>query len=1166
MFKDMKSILENGEDECLVDSGTTNTILKNRKYFYEFHIANANVNTICGTSNLIEGSGKACIVLPKGTHLIINDALYSSRSRRNLLSFKDIRRNGYHLETMNENNVEYLQITSIKNGKKTIMEKMKGLSSGLYFTYINQTEINMVSTRKGIDPKIFTLWHDRLGHPGDIMMRRIIESSNGHPLKDLKILLSKELSCGACSLGKMITRPSINKLEKESPLFLERIQGDICGPITPPCGPFRYFMVLIDASSRWSHVCLLASRNVAFARLLAQIIQLRAHFPDYQIKKIRLDNAGEFTSQSFNDFCMSIGIMVEHPVAHVHTQNGLAESLIKRLQLIARPLLMKSKLPSSAWGHAILHAAALIRLRPSASHKYSPLQLVSGKEPSLSHLKIFGCGVYVPIAPPQRTKMGPQRRLGIYVGFNSPSIIKYLEPLTGDVFTARFADCQFDETMFPILGGENKKLDKQDVTWNASQISFLDPRSGQCELEVQKLIHLQRIANELPDAFTDTKRVTKSYIPALNAPSRIDIPETLNESNVRRKRGRPMGSKDTNPRKKKEQNTTGKVQEVVINKIPEEINNNTGNVKKSLENGHVPNEHEISINFVQNGTTWNRNETCVDEIFAYAIASEIINDEVSVPKSIRECRQRKDWQKWQDAIQVELDSLEKRQVFGPVTLTPNNVKPVGYKWVFAIKRNEKNEIVRYKARLVAQGFSQIPGVDYEETYSPVVDATTLRFLISLANVERLQMRLMDVVTAYLYGSLDSDIYMKIPEGLKMPEAYKSKPREMFSIKLKRSLYGLKQSGRMWYNRLSEYLSKEGYKSNQISPCVFIKRSKGGFTIIAVYVDDLNIIGNIDEIEHTANLLKNEFEMKDLGITKFCLGLQIEHLSSGIFVHQSNYTEKILKRFNMDKAHPLSSPMVGRSLDRELDPFRPKEHDEDILGPEIPYLSAIGALMYLASNTRPDIAFSVNLLARYSSEPTRRHWNGIKHIFRYLCGTRDMGLFYQKNSKSKLVGYADAGYLSDPHKARSQTGYVFTYGDTAISWRSTKQSLTATSSNHAELIALYEAGRECVWLRSMIQNIQEECGLESIKGNPTMLYEDNAACIAQIKEGYIKGDKTKHISPKFFFTYDLQKDGVIDVRQVRSSDNLADLFTKSLPTRFFELLVRKIGLRRLKDMH
>ncbi|GJW47861.1 retrovirus-related pol polyprotein from transposon TNT 1-94, partial [Tanacetum coccineum] len=239
-------------------------------------------------------------------------------------------------------------------------------------------------------------------------------------------------------------------------------------------------MILIDASSRWSHVCLLASRNVAFARLLAQIIQLRAHFPDYQIKKIRLDNAGEFASQSFNDFCMSIGITVEHHVAHVHTQNDLAESLIKLSQLIARPLLMKSKL----WGHAILHAAALIRLRPSASHKCSPLQLVSEREPTL------------------------------------------------------------------------------------------------------------------------------------NAPSRIDIPETPDESNVRRMHGRPMGSKDTNPQKKKEHNTTGKVQEVVINKIPNEINNNTEYVDKSLEDDHIPSEYEISINFVQNGTTWNRNETRVDEIFA----------------------------------------------------------------------------------------------------------------------------------------------------------------------------------------------------------------------------------------------------------------------------------------------------------------------------------------------------------------------------------------------------------------------------------------------------------------------------------------------------------------------------------------------------------------------
>ena len=161
---------------------------------------------------------------------------------------------------------------------------------------------------------------------------------------------------------------------------------------------------------------------------------------------------------------------------------------------------------------------------------------------------------------------------------------------------------------------------------------------------------------------------------------------------------------------------------------------------------------------------------------------------------------------------------------------------------------------------------------------------------------------------------------------------------------------------------------------------------------------------------------------------------------------------------MDKAHPLSTPMVGRSLDVKKDSFRPQEDDEETLGPEVPYLSAIGALMYLANYIRPDIAFAINLLARYSSAPTRRHWNGIKHILRYLCGTTDLGLFYPNGSKPQLVGYADAGYLSDPHKGRSQIGYLFTYGNTAISWRFVKQTISATSSNHAEIIAIYEIGR------------------------------------------------------------------------------------------------------------
>ena len=235
----------------------------------------------------------------------------------------------------------------------------------------------------------------------------------------------------------------------------------------------------------------------------------------------------------------------------------------------------------------------------------------------------------------------------------------------------------------------------------------------------------------------------------------------------------------------------------------------------------------------------------------------------------------------------------------------------------------------------------------------------------------------------------------------------------------------------------------------------------------MYVDDLNLTGTPEELTRIAKYLKKKFEMKDLRKTKFCLGLQIEHFPIGVLVHQSTYIKNIFKHFYMDKAHPLSLPMIVRSLDMKNDPFRPCKNGEGLLGLEVPYLSVIGALMYISNCTRLDISFSINLLARYSFAPTQRHWNGIKHILCYLRGTTDMGLFYSKELKQQLFEYADTGYLSDPHKVRSQTRYVFNCNRTVISWRSFKQTMMATSSNHLEIIAIHEASHECIRLRSMI---------------------------------------------------------------------------------------------------
>jgi len=282
----------------------------------------------------------------------------------------------------------------------------------------------------------------------------------------------------------------------------------------------------------------LSTRNHAFTKIIAQVIKLRAHNPEHQIQSIRMDNAAKFSSKALNDYYLALGIQVQHSIPYVHTQNGLAESLIKRIKLIARPLLQNCNLPTSCWGHAVLHTADLIQLCPTAYHVLSPFQLVRGNMPNISHLRKFGYAVYVPISLPKCSSMGPHRKFGIYVGYQSPSFIKYLEPLTRDLFTARYADCIFNDDHFSALGGYFKyQKECQEINWNAHGIFSSDPRILETEQQVQKIINLQHITNNLPGAFTDYKNVTKSSYPARNAPERVEVTIKTNQLPLLKKKG-----------------------------------------------------------------------------------------------------------------------------------------------------------------------------------------------------------------------------------------------------------------------------------------------------------------------------------------------------------------------------------------------------------------------------------------------------------------------------------------------------------------------------------------------------------------------------------------------------------------------------------------------------
>jgi hypothetical protein len=268
------------------------------------------------------------------------------------------------------------------------------------------------------------------------MMNKIIDNCIGHNLKEVKSPKSSDFMYTVSAIGKLILRSSPLKIHTEQLKFLERIQGDICGPIPPLCGSFRYFMVSIDTSTRWSHEYLLLTRNHAFAKFMVQVIRIKANFPKHRIQSIRLDNVTEFSSRAFNYYCMAQGIQMQHLAPYIHTQNGLAESLIKRIKLIAKSLLHKWNLTITCWGHSVLHVADLIQLRPTTYHSTSPLYLVRGNATNISHLQKFGCTVYALISPLKHIYIPPPpRKLGIYIVYHSSSIIKYLVSLTRDLFT-----------------------------------------------------------------------------------------------------------------------------------------------------------------------------------------------------------------------------------------------------------------------------------------------------------------------------------------------------------------------------------------------------------------------------------------------------------------------------------------------------------------------------------------------------------------------------------------------------------------------------------------------------------------------------------------------------------------------------------------------------------
>ncbi|CAK9800955.1 Retrovirus-related Pol polyprotein from transposon TNT 1-94 [Anthophora plagiata] len=488
---------------------------------------------------------------------------------------------------------------------------------------------------------------------------------------------------------------------------------------------------------------------------------------------------------------------------------------------------------------------------------------------------------------------------------------------------------------------------------------------------------------------------------------------------------------------------------------------------------------------------------------------------------------------WQKAMEAEYNALNENKAWKLVE-RPANQNVIGCRWVLRTKYNADGTVERRKARLVAKGYAQQPGVDFEETFAPVVRLSSIRAIVATAAQLNLKLYQLDIVMAYINGDLNEDVFMEQPEGF-------TKPGEKDLVcKLQRSLYGLKQSGRQWYEKLDAQLRKLKLKPCNADKCVYFRREKEDIVLVAIYVDDLIVATSsrrvFDEIK---SALETKFKVKDLGTLHYCLGIEFtqDQESGKIKLSQQKYTEDVLTRFNMKDADPVSTPLeTKQKLCKETEP---KTKDEIAELQKLPYRSLVGALMYLAVATRPDIAHAVSVLSRFNENYGKPHWNAAKRVLRYLKGTVEYGLVFERD-KQDLTGFVDSDWANDMDDRVSYTGYIFKLAGAAISWESRKQKTIALSSTEAEYMALTEAAKEATYWK----NFFAELGLRKGSEGPITVYCDNQGA-QKLMRNPVFHARTKHIDIKHHYVREAHQNGIIDVEYLPTNEMPADILTKSL---------------------
>lgn len=907
-------------------------------------------------------------------------------------------------------------------------------------------------------------WHRRFGHRDPTVVQKMCKEklADGVKVKDCGI----RLTCEVCLEGKLPRTAIPKTAERKSTQVLDLVHTDLCGPMrTTTPGGKRFLMTVIDDYSRYTVVYLLSKKSEAADRLM-EYVRYVENFFGRKPRIVRSDGGGEYVNARLQKFFAAEGIKAQYTTAYTPQQNGVAERRNRYLQEMATAMLLDAKLDHRFWGEAVLTAAYLQNRLPSKSVDVTPYEKWHGRKPRLDHLRVYGSSAWIHIPSVKRGKFDGKAQKLVFIGYSDQhKAYRFVDLATQKVIISR--DARFLE-----MGKSDDRASGKGVLDEEDGIPFTPARQLEGRTDPVP-------GEECEESNDEDFGECEEYL--AEEPETVEDPLAIKNETM---------SDNDNPMYDNDDSMSDDDNLKSVSEMRE----------KRKNRGKMPNRYSD---------------------FVVGTATQMVKEPVSYNEAVN-CAER---DSWRQAMEDEIRSHERNGTW-ELTDLPAGRKVVGSRWVFKVKQNEAGEVSRFKARLVAQGHVQKFGIDYDEIFAPVTRYSTLRTLLVISGRDRLVLKHLDIRTAYLYGEIEEEVYMRQPPG------YAVRGQEKKVCRLRKSIYGLKQSARCWNKKLSSVLKAMGFTASSTDPCLYIATRNGRKVYLLVYVDDLLVGCAVEEeITRVYEELKNHFEVNWLGDPKFFLGLEIRRDKDGVFsLGVQQYIHKLIRSLGLENAKVARTPMDVGYLKLE-------EKGEEFTD-NMKYRSAVGALMYIATCARPDIATSASILGRSFEAPRESDWTAAKRVVRYLKGTADWRLRLGGDAAGKLEAFSDSDWAGDPRTRKSMTGYVLFFGGGAVTWTSRRQDCVSLSSMEAEYVALGEACQEVMWTRRLLQDLGER------QTDATLVHEDNQGCLSFVQSERTS-KRSKHIETKQCFIRDLVERGVVSLKYCPTEVMKADILTKPL---------------------